>query len=78
MEDILDLNAAPYDPQRPKVNFDETNKQLIKETRTPLPTQTGQVANYDYEYERNGTANLFMFVEPHTSRMAARRRDSAP
>jgi hypothetical protein len=64
MEDILDLNAEPYDPQRPKVNFDETSKQLIKETRTPLPPQAGQVAKYDYEYERNGTANLFMFVEP--------------
>jgi hypothetical protein len=64
MEDILDLNAEPYDPKRPKVNFDETSKQLIKETRTPLPPQAGQVAKYDYEYERNGTANLFMFVEP--------------
>lgn len=64
MEDVLDLNAEPYDPERPKVNFDETNKQLIKETRTPLPPQAGQVAKYDYEYERNGTANLFMFVEP--------------
>lgn len=64
MEDLLDLNAEPYDPARPKVNFDETNKQLIKETRTPLPPQVGQVAKYDYEYERNGTANLFLFVEP--------------
>lgn len=64
MEDILDLNAEPYDPERPKVNFDETNKQLIKETRTPLPPQAGQVAKYDFEYARNGTANLFMFVEP--------------
>jgi hypothetical protein len=64
MEDVLELYAEPYDPERPKVNFDETNKQLIKETRTPLPAQAGQVAKYDYEYERNGTANLFMFVEP--------------
>ena len=64
MEDVLDLNAEPYDPERPKVNFDETNKQLIKETRTPWPPQAGEVAKYDYEYERNGTANLFMFVEP--------------
>jgi hypothetical protein len=64
MEDVLDLNAEPYDPERPKVNFDETNKQLIKETRTPLPVQAGEVAKYDYEYERNGTASLFMFVEP--------------
>ena len=64
LEDLLDLNAEPYDPQRPKVNFDETNKQLIQETRTPLPTQAGRVAKYDFEYRRNGTANLFMFVEP--------------
>jgi hypothetical protein len=58
------LNAEPYDAERPKVNFDESNKQLIKETRAPWPPQAGQVAKYDYEYERNGTANLFMFVEP--------------
>lgn len=58
------MNAEPYDPARPKVNFDETSKQLIKETRLPLPPQAGQVAKYDYEYERNGTANLFLFVEP--------------
>ena len=64
MEDVLDLNAESYDPESPKVNFDETSKQLIKETRAPLPPQAGQVAKYDYEYERNGTANLFMFVEP--------------
>lgn len=61
---MLDLYAEPYDPQRPKVNFDETSKQLIQETRAPLPPQAGQVAKYDYEYARNGTANLFMFVEP--------------
>ena len=64
LEDLLDLNAEPYDPQRPKVNFDETNKQLIQETRPPLPTQAGRVAKFDFEYRRNGTANLFMFVEP--------------
>ena len=64
MEDVLDLHATPYDAERPQVNFDETNKQLIKETREPLPPQAGQVAKYDYEYERNGTANLFLCVEP--------------
>ena len=64
MEDVLDLYAEPYDPKRPKVNFDETSKQLIKETRGPLPVQPGQAARYDYEYERNGTRNLFLFVEP--------------
>ena len=64
MEDVLDLYAEPYDPTRPKVNFDEKSTQLIAETRTPLPAQPGQVVRYDYEYQRNGTANLFLFCEP--------------
>jgi DDE superfamily endonuclease len=64
MEAVLDLYAEPYDPKRPTVNFDETSKQLIKETRAPLPTTPGQVARYDYAYERNGTRNLFLFCEP--------------
>jgi hypothetical protein len=64
MEEVLEEYAEPYDPSRPKVNFDETTKQLIKETRLPLPAQPGQPPRYDYEYERNGTRNLFLFVEP--------------
>ena len=64
MEDVLDLYAEPYDPNRPKVNFDETSKQLIGETRSPLPARPGQVARYDYEYKRNGTRNIFLFCEP--------------
>jgi hypothetical protein len=64
MEDVLDLYTEPYDPKRPKVNFDETSKQLIRETRAPLPAAPGRPARYDYEYERNGTRNLFMLVEP--------------
>lgn len=64
MEEVLDLYAEPYDPQRPKVNFDETSKQLIKETRAPVLPTPGQVARYDYEYARNGTRNLFLFCEP--------------
>jgi hypothetical protein len=64
MEDILDLYAEPYEPRRPKVNLDETSKQLIGETRAPLPAKPGQPARYDYEYERNGTRNLFLFTEP--------------
>jgi hypothetical protein len=64
MEDVLDLYAEPYDPKRPKVNFDETSKQLIKETHAALPVEPGQPKRYDYEYERNGTRNLFLFVEP--------------
>jgi uncharacterized small protein (DUF1192 family) len=64
MEDVLDLYEEPYDPQRPKVCFDETNKQLVAETRVGVPAQPGQVARYDYEYQRNGTRNLFLFLEP--------------
>jgi DDE superfamily endonuclease len=64
MEDVLDLYAEPYDPKRPKVNFDETSKQLSGETRQPLPTRPGHPARYDYEYKRNGTRNLFLFCEP--------------
>lgn len=64
MEDVLDLYAEPYDPTRPQVNFDETTKQLIQETRQPLPAEPGQPERYDYEYERNGTRNLFLFTEP--------------
>jgi transposase len=65
MEDVLDLYAEPYDPQRPTVVFDETSKQLIGETRQPLPARPGQVARYDYEYQRNGTRNIFLVCEPH-------------
>jgi hypothetical protein len=64
MEDGLEVYAKPYDPRRPKVNFDETSKQLIQETRQPLPAQPGRPQRYDYEYERNGTRNLLLFVEP--------------
>ena len=64
MEDVLDLYEEPYDPKRPKVNFDETSKQLIAETRVPLLPKPGKPAPYDYEYQRNGTRNLFMFCEP--------------
>ena len=63
MEDVLELYAEPYDARRPKVNFDETSKQLIKETRQVLPTQPGQPQRYDYEYERAGTRNLFLFTK---------------
>jgi len=64
MEDVLDLYAESYDPKRPTVTFDETSKQLIGETRQPLPARPGQVARYDYEYQRNGTRNLFLVCEP--------------
>jgi hypothetical protein len=64
MEAVLDLYAEPYNPSKPTVCFDETSKQLIKETRQTLPALPGQVARHDYEYERKGTRNLFMFFEP--------------
>ena len=64
MEDVLDLYAQPYDPSRPTVVFDETSKQLIGETRQPLPARPGHVARYDYEYQRKGTRNIFLVGEP--------------
>ena len=64
MEDVLEVYHRPYDPERPVVCFDETSKQLIKETRVPISQAPGRPATSDYEYERNGTANLFMMFEP--------------
>jgi hypothetical protein len=64
MEDVLDVYKRPYDPRRPNVCLDETSKQLIGETRIPVPACPGQPARYDYEYKRNGVANLFMMFEP--------------
>ena len=64
MEDVLEVYQRPHDPDRPVVCLDETTKQLIKETRVPVPAKPGQPARHDYEYERNGTANLFMLFAP--------------
>jgi len=64
MEDILDLYQQPYDPKRPLIGMDETSKQLIGETRPRIAAQRGHVERYDYEYERNGVSNLFMFFDP--------------
>lgn len=64
MEDVLDLYAEPYNPSFPVVCFDERPYQLIGETRTPLPAEPGQLARYDYEYRRNGTCNLFTYLQP--------------
>lgn len=64
MEDVLDIYQQPRDPDCPLVCLDEASKQLIKETRTPIPARSGQPARVDYEYERNGTANLFMLFAP--------------
>src|SRR3989344_6807447 len=54
----------PYDPKRPVVCMDELSKQLTRETRQPIPRSVGSVEKYDTEYERNGTANIFLYIEP--------------
>ena len=64
MEDVLDLYAEPYDPQRPVVCFDETSTQLLAETRPPLPPEPGRPKRQDYEYRREGTRNLFLACDP--------------
>lgn len=64
MEDVLEVYHRPHDSTRPTVCFDEVSKQQTKETRLPLPPIPGEVAKYDYEYERNGTSNLFIFFAP--------------
>ena len=64
MEDVLDLYSEEHDEKLPVVCFDETSKQLIGETRQPLPMGVGEIERFDYEYERKGVCNLFMFCEP--------------
>ncbi|MGF1621260.1 MAG: IS630 family transposase [Rhodomicrobiaceae bacterium] len=64
MENVLDIYTQPRDPARPLVCLDETSKQLVAETRMPEPMQPGQPARHDYEYKRNGVANLFMLFAP--------------
>ncbi|MGO9420726.1 MAG: hypothetical protein ACLP25_15825, partial [Roseiarcus sp.] len=64
MEDVLEVYSRPHDPERPIVCLDETSKQGIVETRAPVPVAPGRPARSDYEYERNGTANLFMVFTP--------------
>ena len=68
MEDVLDLYARPYDPRRPVVCFDEQPRQLIAEVRTPVPAAPGRPERVDYEYRRQGTANLFLTFEPLAGR----------
>jgi hypothetical protein len=64
MEDVLSVYTRPRDPDRPMVCLDETSKQLVAETRLPVAMQPGRPARVDCEYERNGTANLFMMFAP--------------
>lgn len=64
MEDVLDLYALPLDPNYPQVCFDERPVQLLSDVYEPLAAKPGQVRRYDYEYERNGSANLFVMCQP--------------
>ena len=64
MEDVLEVYQRPHDRLRPLVCLDETSKQLIAETRAPIPMKPGRIRREDYEYERNGVANLFMLFAP--------------
>ena len=68
MEDVLEVYTRPHDPARPVVCLDELSKQLVAETRVPLPAEPGQPERVDYEYERCGTANLFLTGEPLAGR----------
>jgi len=75
MEDVLEVYQRPYDPKRPQVCLDEASKQLIGETRLPVPAGPGREAREDYEYVRNGTVNLFMMFEPLAGRRHVRVTD---
>lgn len=67
MEDVLDIYHLSYDPNYPYVCFDESNKQLVAEKNIPVEAAPGQVARYDYAYQRNGVRNLFLFFSPLVS-----------
>jgi hypothetical protein len=75
MEDVLEVYHRPYDSARPMVCMDECSKPLIAEIRDPLLPRPGQIAKYDSEYERRGTANIFMAVEPLAGKRTVRITD---
>lgn len=76
MEEVLEIYAKPYDPEHPVLCMDEQPVQLIKETREPIPATAKHPRRVDYEYERAGTANIFMFTEPLSGWREATARDS--
>jgi hypothetical protein len=80
MEDVLELYAEPYDPDRPVVCFDECSEELHGQVAEPIPVAPGQPAKEDYEYVRHGTANLFLIVEPlaGTRRVTVTERRTIP
>lgn len=69
MEDVLDVYKRPYDPQRPVVNMDELCKQLTKEVKMPIPASSNSAHKYDHQYERNGVADIFLYIEPLTGKI---------
>lgn len=72
MEDVLSVYVRPYDEKRPQVCMDEISKQLVSETRQPLPMQPGEPEGYDYEYERQGVRNMFIAFEPLAGRRSVK------
>lgn len=68
MEDVLDVYTQPEDPRHPRVCIDELSKQLVSETRVPLPLEPGHPRRYDYEYERHGTCNIYLIFAPFRGR----------
>ncbi len=78
MEDVLDVYSGDHDDGTVLVCLDETSKQQTKETRAPLPVRPGQPAGYDFEYERNGTANLFIIYAPLDGWPMSRSPTAAP
>ncbi len=61
---LLEVYTRPFDPRYPVVSMDEVSKQLLRDTRQSLPTEPGKPRRQDYEYERGGVVNLFLFCEP--------------
>jgi len=76
MEDVIEVYHRPLDPKRPLVCLDETTKQLVRETRAPVPAAPGAPARFDYEYERNGVGTIFMMVAPLLGSSSRSRRPS--
>jgi len=76
MEEVLETYAKPYDPKRPVLCMDEQPVQLVKETRTPIAATAQHPRRVDYEYERAGTAEIFMFTEPLSGWRMATARES--
>ena len=68
MEDVLDVYRRPYDKKRPLIAMDEVPKQLVAELRRPIAGRPGRPRRVDYEYKRNGTANIFILFEPLAGR----------